>query len=100
MQQQYLSSVTVAELKKSLVGLRADSVIVFRCRSSEDKQLVFSRYESRGENLWIIELTEIEREQRGSSVGVPLKVGQVLVTLSSLPDELELQFVSPLVWSH
>ena len=64
MQQQYSPSVTVAELRRSLMGLRADSVIVFRCRSSEDKQLVFSRYESRGENLWTIELTEIEREQR------------------------------------
>ena len=93
MHQQHSPSVTVAELKKSLMGLRADSVIVFRCRSSEDKQLAFSRYESRDENLWTIELTEIKREQRG--VGAPLKVEQVLVTLSSLPDELKLQFVTP-----
>ena len=77
------------------MGLRADSVIVFRCRSTEDKQLVFSRYESKGENLWTIELREIEREQRGSSVGAPLKVGQVLVTLSCLPDDFKPQFVTP-----
>lgn len=94
MQQQPSPSLTVAELKRSLMGIRADSVIVFRCRSSEDKQLVFSRYES-GEDLWTIELTEIDREQHGSSVRAPLKVGQVLVTLSSLPDELKLQFVTP-----
>ena len=95
MHHQHSPSVTVAELKKSLMGLRADSVIVFRCRSSEDKQLAFSRYESKEDNLWTIELTEIKRERPGSSVGAPLKVEQVLVTLSSLPDELKLQFVTP-----